>query len=75
MCLYVLCVCLSVCLSVCEHKNSKTPSHRIMKFERIQHSIVYENISDKIGTGHDLTKVKVTTGIWTVLKGPIPSIK
>ena len=50
-----MCVCVCVCVL---HDNSKSNRSRNMKLE---HIVIYENISDKFDIGHCRTKVKVTT--------------
>ena len=50
-------VCVSVCLSVCVQDNSKNNGSIDLKLE---HTVVYENSSDKFDIGHCPIKVKVT---------------
>ena len=58
MCLSVcLAVCLAVFLCVCVHDNSKSNGSIHLKLE---HIVVYENISDEFDIEHYLIKVKVT---------------
>ena len=52
-----VCVCVCLCVSVFLHDNSKSNQSRNMKLE---HIVVYENISHKFEIGHCHTKVKVT---------------
>ena len=49
-------VCVSVCLSVCVLDNSKNNGSIDVKLE---HTVVYENSSDKFDIGHCPIKVKV----------------
>ena len=52
-----LSVCLAVCLSACVHDNSKNNGSIDLKLE---HIIVYENISYEFDIGRCPIKVKIT---------------
>ena len=52
-----LSVCVPVCVSVCVHDNYKNYGSIHLKLE---HVVVYENISDEFDIGHCPMKVKVT---------------
>ena len=51
-------VCVCVCVSVCVHDNNKNNGSIHLKLE---HVVVYENISDEFNIRHYQIKVKVTT--------------